>query len=143
LKRAILFGICLAAEICHAQTINKCTVDGKVTYTEQPCQAGSASVIAVPEAPPANPDAAAELKRMQVQSLALEKERHKREARDEREQMQQARAARAHHKQCAKLRMEKKWADEEARGATVQNLDRAKTKAQRAADKLALECQGA
>lgn len=140
MMRTALLCALLAAIPAHAQTINKCTVDGKITYTEQPCQGGSASVIAVPEAQPANPEAAAELKRMQAQSQALEKERHQREARDERQQVQQARAARAYHKQCGKLRMEKKWADDEARNASVQDQQRARSKAQRAADKLALEC---
>lgn len=142
LPRTALLLILLAGGASHAQTVHKCTVEGKVTYTEQPCQAGTAAVIAVPEAPPANPNAAADLKRMQKEASTLERERHRREAADDRAQQQAARAAQARHKQCAKLKLEKKWADDEVRGALVQNLDRAKTRAQRAADKLALECPG-
>jgi hypothetical protein len=139
---APLLALLLATTCCHAQTVHKCTVDGKVTYTEQPCQAGSASVIAVPQAPAPDPEAAADLKRMQKEARTLERERHRREAADEREQQAAARAAQARHRQCVKLRMEKKWADDEVRGALVQHVDRAKMKAQRAADRLALECPG-
>lgn len=137
---AALLAALLASGTTHAQTVHKCTVDGKVTYTEQPCQSGTASVIAVPDAPPPNPEAAADLKRMRKEASTLERERHKREAAHDRAQQQAARAAQARSKQCAKLRLEKKWADEDVRGATVHNLDRAKIKAQRAADRLALEC---
>jgi hypothetical protein len=139
---AALAAAVLPCAASHAQTVHKCTVDGKVTYTEQPCQAGTAAVIAVPEAPAANPEAAAELKRMRKEANTLERERHKREALDDRAQQQAARAAQARNKQCAKLRLEKKWADDDVRGALVHNLDRAKTRAQRAADRLALECPG-
>lgn len=139
---ALLLALQLAPVCCHAQTVHKCTVDGKVTYTEQPCQAGSASVIAVPQAPAPDPDAAADLQRMKKEARTLERDRHRREAADNREQQAAARAAQVHNRQCAKLRMEKKWADDEVRGALVQHLERAKTKAQRAADRLALECPG-
>lgn len=139
---AALLTALLPSSASHAQTVHKCTVDGKVTYTEQPCQAGTATVITVPEAPAANPDAAADLKRMRKEAGALERERHKREASDDRLAQQSARAAQARGKQCAKLRLEKKWADEDVRGAVVQQLERAKIKAQRAADRLALECPG-
>ena len=140
--RASLLSMLVSCGAGQAQTVHKCTVDGKVTYTEQPCQAGTAAVIAVPDAPPPNPAAAEELKRMQKQARTLERERHRREAADDRAQQQAADAARARHKQCAKLKLEKKWADDDVRGAPVQNLDRAKTRAQRAADRLALECPG-
>lgn len=139
---AAFLAAALASGASQAQTVHKCTVDGKVTYTEQPCQSGAGSVIAVPDAPPPNPEAAADLKRMRKEAAALERARHKREAADDRELQQAARAAQARSKQCAKLRLEKKWADEDVRGATVQNLERAKIKAQRAADRLALECPG-
>lgn len=139
---ALVLALLLPGSASHAQTVHKCTVDGKVTYTEQPCQAGTAAVIAVPEAPPPNPGAATDLKRMQKEARALERDRHRREAASDREQQQAARTAQARSKQCAKLRLEKKWADDDVRGALVQNLDRAKTRAQRAADRLALECPG-
>jgi hypothetical protein len=140
LRAALLPALLLTLPPGHAQTVHKCTVDGKVTYTEQPCQAGAASVIAVPDAPPPDPAAAADLKRMQKEARTLERERHRREAAEDRALQQEAAAARARHKQCAKLKLEKKWADDEVRGALVQNLDRAKARARQAADRLALEC---
>ncbi len=142
LSRSLSLLLMLACASGQAQTINKCTVDGKVTYTEQPCQAGAAAVIAVPDAPPPRPQAAADLQRMQKQADTLQRERHRREARDDQAQQQAARDARQRNRQCAKLRMEKKWADDDARGAPVQHVERARVKAQRAADRLALECPG-
>ena len=123
-----------------AQTVHKCTQDGKVTYTEQPCAGGT--VIAVPEGPAPDKSAAAELARARKQADALEKDRHKRQAADSREDAAASRAAAAHHRKCEKLRLDKKWADEDLRRAQPQHEERARIKAQRAADKLNLACAG-
>ena len=45
-----------------AQSLHKCTLDGKVTYSQTPCERGDATTIAVPDAPRPDPAAAAELK---------------------------------------------------------------------------------
>jgi hypothetical protein len=125
-----------------AQTVYKCTADGKVTYSQTPCPAGAASagVLAVPEAPAADTAAGADLARQKKQAAALEKERLKREAREDREADRNAQAANVRAKKCAKLRLNKKWADEEVKGATIPNEERARIKAKRAAETLALEC---
>lgn len=135
---ACLFVLCAAASHAGAQAVHKCTDNGKVTYTEQPCPGGK--VIAVPEAPAPDKSAADELKRARKQADALEKERHKREAAGEREDALASRAAAARHQKCEKLRLDKKWADEDLRRAQPQHEERARIKAQRAADKLKLSC---
>jgi hypothetical protein len=38
--------------------------------------------------------------------------------------------------------MQQKWAEEDARGATLQNVERSQQKARRAAEVLQLECGG-
>jgi len=136
----MLLMLCSAAAAAEggAQAVHKCTQDGKVTYTEQPCAGGT--VIAVPEAPAPDTSAAAELKRARKQADALEKERHKRQAADSREDAAASRAAAARHQKCEKLRLDKKWADEDLRRAQPQHEERARIKAQRAADKLNLAC---
>lgn len=135
---AVLLLACATA--ASAQTVYKCTMDGKITYGERPCQDGSTALIAVPHAPAADPAAAADLKRMRKEAKELEKERRQREAADERELARAGKEAAARNRRCGKLRLDKKWADDEVRGALVQNLDRAKTRARQAADRLALEC---
>ena len=125
-----------------AQALHKCTIDGKVSYSQQPCEKGVGSTIAVPAAPPPDPAAAADLKRQAREAEKLASERRKREAREEREQLAEARAVASHNKKCKKLQMQQKWAEEDARGATLQNTERAKQKARRAAESYQLECGG-
>lgn len=125
-----------------AETLHKCTVDGKVSYSQQPCEKGVASTVAVPPAPPPDLAAAADLKRQQGEADKLSTARRKREAREERDDMAAARTTAARNKKCRKLQMQQKWAEEDARGATLQNTERARLKAKRAADMAQLECGG-
>jgi len=135
----LLLAMALPAE---AQALHKCTIDGKVSYSQQPCLKGVASVIDVPVAPAPDPAAAADLKRQEREAEKLANQRRKREAREERESLAEARAVASHNRKCKKLQMQQKWADEDARGATLQNTERAKVKAKRAADMYQLECGG-
>ncbi len=82
------------------------------------------------------------MKRQAREAEKLASERRKREAREEREQLAEARAVASHNKKCKKLQMQQKWAEEDARGATLQNTERAKQKARRAAESYQLECGG-
>jgi hypothetical protein len=127
-----------------AQTVHKCTVDGKVSYSQMPCPAGaaSASELAVPAAPAPDPAAGADLARQKKQAAALEQERLKREHKLDREYARDADTARAHNKKCARLKLDKAAAAEDAKGVTVQNEARARARAKRAADNLTLECPG-
>jgi hypothetical protein len=156
----ILFALCLLAGAAQADTIYKCSSDGKVTYSQTPCATGAtSSVLDVPAAPARDSAAAAELQRQKSEADALQKARQKREAKEDREAAKSAAVAAAHRKKCAKLALEKKWADDEARGVTsagatgyamdssasggtvsTASAARARQKASHAADLLALEC---
>jgi hypothetical protein len=125
-----------------AQALHKCAIDGKVSYSQQPCEKGVASMIAVPAAPVPDPAAAADLKRQAREADKLATVRRKREAREERESLAEARLVASHNKKCKKLQMQQKWAEEDARGATLQNAERSKLKAKRAGDMYQLECGG-
>jgi hypothetical protein len=125
-----------------AQALHKCTIDGKVSYSQQPCERGVASTLEVPPAPPPNPAASGDLQRQEREANKLAAERRKREAREERQELAEARAVATHNKKCKKLQMQQKWAEEDARGATLQNTERARLKAKRAADTYQLECRG-
>ena len=134
--------LCATLHTVHAQDIHKCIVDGKVSYGDTPCPATatSASTLARPAAPRVDPAAAASLARARKEAAALEKTRV---ARDEREAKLDARAAQVaatHERKCGKLRLNRQWADDDARRATAATVDAARLKARRAAELLALEC---
>ncbi|NRR31218.1 DUF4124 domain-containing protein [Oxalobacteraceae bacterium] len=131
----------LLANGAQAQTVYKCTVDGKISYSESPCAAGTGTVLAVPDAPaPPAPSAKAELKQLKKEADRLEKERHRKEAYEARDEDRAARDADIRYKKCGQLRQKQKWAEEDARGATLQNSEAARRKARRAAETVALEC---
>lgn len=137
--------LCAACACAHAQTstIVKCTVDGKVTYTSEPCINGDA--VRMPALPPPAPDAPStpQLERELAQQKAtlnkLETARRAREAVEEKDDAKAAKAHAAHQQKCAKLRLQKKWADEDARAGSA-NSTALKLKARHEAQALALEC---
>ena len=130
----------------HAQDIHKCVIDGKVSYGDAPCPATatSASTIAWPAAPRAEPAAtaaaAASLARARKEAAALEKTRVAREEREAKLDARAAQVAATHERKCGKLRLNRQWADDDARRATAATVDAARLKARRAAELLALEC---
>ncbi|GGX86513.1 DUF4124 domain-containing protein [Massilia dura] len=140
--KAWLPALCLpfvAALPAHAQ-MYKCTHGDSVTYSEAPCERGAQTVMAVPDSPKARA-APEELKRLQKESAALQKERLAREA-------QQARADALHDRQaarrrdaCAKLELARKWAEDDVRRASHGTADAARLKARRAAERHAAECK--
>lgn len=135
----LLTTVGLLAPPAGAQPVYKCTVDGKISYGQVPCAGGHA--LNVPAAAPQDgADSAAELARQQRLSQQLERERHRKEAREEREDRRQDRAAGLRQRQCAKLALDRKWADEDVRGAAAGHADAARLKARRAAERQALEC---
>ncbi|MET0266806.1 MAG: DUF4124 domain-containing protein [Duganella sp.] len=132
-----------------AQQVYKCTLDGKVSYGDQPCPDGAtATTLATPAAPPADPSAARAYQAMRKQAAALEKARLQRDAADDVAAGKAAKAATLQRRKCDKLRLAKQWADDDLRRAAsttplaghASRLDSARTKAGRAADSLALEC---
>jgi hypothetical protein len=141
MKLLIVVVLWAAAMAAYAQTVYKCTVDGKVSYNDAPCPDGAnAATLAAPAAPARDPAAAASLRRQQKQADTLEKARFKREERDERESASAAKAAAVQRKKCDKLKLNKRWADEDARRATGQATEAARLRAHRAGEAMALEC---
>ncbi|NVM79701.1 hypothetical protein FHW83_005542 [Duganella sp. SG902] len=123
-----------------AGAVYKCTVDGKITYSDTPCAAGTGVVLESPAAPAADPAAGAALRRQQKQADTLQKARLKREEQDDRDAARDAKAAATQRKKCDQLRLKKRWADEDARRATGQATEAARLRAQRAGEAMSLEC---
>lgn len=141
MKLLIAVVLWATAMVAYAQGVYKCTVDGKVSYSDAPCPAGARAVtLDAPPAPKADPAAARDLKRQQKQAGALEKARLKQQERDERESARAAQAAAVQRKKCDKLKLTKRWADEDARRATGQATEAARLRAHRAGEAMALEC---
>ena len=139
---AVLCAAALSSQAAQAQNIYKCTLDGKVSYGDTPCASGAATALtlavpAAPAAPVADPVAAADLQRLKKESVAIEKARRKVE---EREAERAARIASVQRKRCAKLVLAKQWAEEDVRGATAANVDKARLRAKRAGETLSVEC---
>jgi hypothetical protein len=139
-----LFSVLGSSLSAHAQTVYKCSVDGKTSYSDRPCAHGASN--ALPPLPAGIP--AADTSGFQTGDartlLELEKmriERDKKTARDERDQARLARSAHAKRQKCDKLRLRRKWAEEDlARTAHGPAHEAARVKARRQAESLAVEC---
>jgi hypothetical protein len=128
----------------HAQTVYKCSVDGKTGYSDRPCAHGASN--ALPPLPAGIPVAATAGVRTGDARTLLELEklrmaREKNTVREERDQARQAHAAQAKRQKCDKLRLRRKWAEEDlARTAHGPAHEAALIKARRHAESLAVEC---
>lgn len=141
MKSLIVVVLWAAAMAAHAQSVYKCSVNGKVSYSDTPCPAGAqAATLDTPAAPKADPAAARDLKRQQKQASSLEKARLQQQERDDRDSSRAAQAAAVQRKKCDKLKLNKRWADEDARRATGQSSEAARLRAHRAGEAMALEC---
>jgi hypothetical protein len=135
----LVLGLCALVQAAGAQTIYKCTTNGKVSYGEQPCAAGKTTQLAVSPAP-SGEQAAAALERDKARLAALQKERAAVNAREERERERSARAAASMRQKCDRLRLQVKWADEDAARAGKEAATAARLKARRQAEALAVQC---
>jgi hypothetical protein len=134
----------LLSTAVHAQSVYKCTVDGKTSYSDRPCAHGASKPL-----PPA-PAGISAADTMGPQGgdartlLELEKARIAREKAQEKEERAQARTARtaqARRQKCDKLRLRHKWAEEDlARTVHGPKYEAARIKARRQAETLAVEC---
>lgn len=134
-----------------AQGVYKCSAGGKVSYADRPCAEGQSTRLPPPAAGVTPPEASAVATRdartlVEFEKLRLAREKEKareqnrEEARAERSRQQRTRAALAHRKTCDKLRLRRKWADEDAVRAGGKAHDAARRKARRQAEALAVEC---
>ncbi|MGX4640341.1 DUF4124 domain-containing protein [Massilia sp. SYSU DXS3249] len=136
----VVMAACLLAGNAAAQTVYKCTVDGKVSYGEQPCARGSTSALAVPPAPADAAAAAARLERDKARLAELQQGRAARIQAEERDGARAARAAQQQRQKCERLRLKQKWALDDVARSGREAPDAARLKAQRQAEALAVEC---
>lgn len=131
-------GSALCAPVAGAQTVYKCVQNGQTSYSETPCTAGQLQLIEVPPPPPAVDKGAAT--RQERVAAQLESVRKKREEREDAARTRASADAAEHEKHCAQLRLQQKWASQDAVGAGDKTRDAAQLKVRRAGERLALEC---
>ena len=129
---------CAVFASASAQTIYKCTFEGKPSYGDRPCATGPSTVLA--GAPAADPETAARLARQNALATQLTKRDTARAKQEDAAAQRARRAAHVQHLKCAKLRLRQQWAQEDVRRASDKHVDNARLKARRQAEAMALEC---
>jgi hypothetical protein len=128
----------------HAQDVYKCSADGKTSYGDRPCAHGAAKPLPPPPAGMSISDQMGPQDGDARALLELEKARIAREQAAEKQgrvEVRQARAAQAQRKKCDKLRLRRKWADEDlARMPHGPRHEAARIRLRRRLETLAVEC---
>lgn len=135
----------LMAASGSSHAVYRCNADGKISYNDQPCDGGRKLDIA--DAPP---DAASNAQRIEKELAAgkkqlkqLEAERQKSEAAAAKERQRAARQQAAFDRRCERLERRQRWTSDEAAAAAGKAADKARKKAQRAAEVYEQECAAA
>jgi len=125
-----------------AQSVYKCTQDGKTTYADHPCVRGKS--VALPPPAGIRPEGAETVATRDARTLLeLEKLRIAREKEQERITRADAhveRAAAKHRKQCERVRLRHRWATEDVTRLTGRARMAAERRVQRAREAMAVEC---
>jgi hypothetical protein len=125
-----------------AQSVYKCTQDGKTMYADRPCAHGKA--VELPPPAGVRPEGAETVATRDARTLLeLERLRMAREKEQERIARADARADHAaakHRKQCERVRLRHRWATEDVARLTGRARAAAERRAQRAKDAMAVEC---
>jgi hypothetical protein len=95
IRFTLFLATALVAGQATAQTMYKCTVDGKISYSDTPCAKGAETKIAVDKAPPPDMEHARRLERQQEFIAGREEERRKQDLEDEAMRARDRRAAQA------------------------------------------------
>ncbi|MCC2974506.1 DUF4124 domain-containing protein [Massilia sp. IC2-476] len=144
LKHVLAAALWLAAGAATADTIYKCNEGGRISYHDRPC--GQNAVALKVQTPAPAPEA---LERLARERAMLQEIEDARLARDEQEARAGTRAERlrqaasSQKRRCDKLRLQQKWLEEEearTRRDADQGSERARSKARRQAELLAVEC---
>jgi hypothetical protein len=144
LRFFVFIAACTLTASLHAQSVYKCKVDGKTSYSDRPCAQGASQALPPPAAGISLGDQIGPQGGDARTLLELEKSRMAREKAQEKEaraQVRDARAMQAQRKKCAKLRMQHKWAEEDqAHTVHGPKYEAARIKLRRQAEALAVEC---
>jgi hypothetical protein len=125
-----------------ADPVYKCTQDGRTSYSDRPCAKGKS--VELPPPAGIRPEGAESVATRDARTLVeLEKlriAREKEQERIDRADARQARAAATHRKQCARLTLRRRWAEEDVARLAGRAKVAAQRRAKRATEALAVEC---
>ena len=134
----------LLATTVHAQSVYKCSEGGKTSYSDRPCAGGASKPLPPPPVGISPADTMGPQGGDARTLHALEKARIAREKAAEQEakaEARQAKTAQAKRQKCDKLRLRRKWAEEDlARTVHGPKHEAARLKARRQLEALAVEC---
>lgn len=153
--RRIILRIILPLLLCGLFTpshaIYKCQAQGSVTYSDRPCEGRP---LDLPPPPPPSSSSSAKsdnsgsdaLRREKSEVTRLQRIREQRERQDQQirdlaARGAAARGAAARERKCKSLSLQLRWREEDLREANLQETKKARVRARRAAEKLAMECQ--
>ncbi len=121
-----------------ALAVYRCESDGKIIYTDLPC---NGTRLPPPDPAPRSTDDNDALRRERSELAKLQKLREQRERQESQIRDLAARGAAAREKKCRALALQLKWREEDLREATVDKTRSARTRARRAAEKYQSECR--
>ncbi|MGF6274564.1 hypothetical protein ABIB38_002946 [Massilia sp. UYP11] len=139
LRLLIVATACILCPAHAAGAIYKCLEGGRVTYADRPCPRAGAE-LPVRAAQPPDPETLARLDRARDMALEIDKQRAERALLDERDAERARRAALALRKRCDKLRLQRRWLEEDLARTDAAAREAARIKARRQAETLAVEC---
>lgn len=139
MKAALLCLVVGLAATLPASAMYKCEQDGRVAYTDTPCEGGK--LLDLKTSPATEEGDAKRQAAREMQALnALERDRHKREAADERESKKASRESAARHRKCAAHARRERLAIEDVRRSTGIANEKARRKAERVRADYEAEC---
>lgn len=125
-----------------AAAVFKCTHEGKITYSDQPCPDAQGSIVPLRQTV-TEEDAANARERARQEKIALEqfeKEAQREALHAEKLQRQHAKTVARQKHICTTLAQQKKWREEDALHAVPKSAEKLQRQAQRAAEKYAAQC---
>jgi hypothetical protein len=144
MRLLFLSAACLLSAAVQAQSVYKCTLEGKTSYSDRPCAEGASKALPPPPAGISPADTMGPQGGDARTLLALEKARIAREkeaAKQEAAQAKQDRAFQAKRQKCDRLRLRHKWTEDDlARSVHGPKQEAARLKARRQREALAVEC---
>ena len=135
-----ILALLACAGLASAQSVQRCRINGSIEYRDRACPDGAGELLAVPRAPILDAAGQRQLAREKALLASLLKERAAREAKDAQLQARASKTAETRRQRCAKIELEKKWADEDAAAAPARSHEQLRRKARRKGDLVQLEC---
>lgn len=121
-----------------AYAVYRCESQGKVSYSDLPCNGRALELSSQPAAPSRDDDA---MKHERSEVSRLQKLREQRERQDQQIRDLAARGAAARERKCRSLVLQVKWRQEDVRESTLDKAQKAKVRLRRAEEKFDSECR--